>query len=96
MRKRIAERRNAVIKRARLKSRRRGRHALVSQESDIAAFESRWVTGPMLRKLFNISAVTLWRWRRGSGFPRGKSINGRLYIPWHEVEAWLQSQPDAA
>jgi class 3 adenylate cyclase len=67
-----------------------------SKRSNAPSHVSQWMTGPMLRKLFNISAVTLWRWRRRSGFPRGKSINGRLYIPWHEVEAWLQSQPEAA
>jgi predicted DNA-binding transcriptional regulator AlpA len=59
-------------------------------------FERRWVTGPTLRKILNISAVTLWRWRQKNGFPTAKSINGRLYFLWHEIEAWLEAQPDAA
>jgi predicted DNA-binding transcriptional regulator AlpA len=56
---------------------------------------SRWVTGSALRKIFNVSAVTLWRWRHNNSFPIAKRINGRLYFPWHEVEAWLEAQPDA-
>jgi predicted DNA-binding transcriptional regulator AlpA len=58
--------------------------------------ERRWVTGPALRKILNISSVTLWRWRRNNGFPVAKIINGRLYFPLHEVDAWLEAQPDAA
>jgi predicted DNA-binding transcriptional regulator AlpA len=71
------------------------RHGLISKGSDTDAQESRWVTGPTLRRLLNISAVTLWRWRHNNRFPAPKSINGRLYFPWHKVEAWLQAQPDA-
>ena len=55
-----------------------------------------WVTGPTLRKILDISAPTLWRWRRAGGFPTAKSINGRLFFPWHEVAVWLDKQPDAA
>jgi predicted DNA-binding transcriptional regulator AlpA len=54
-----------------------------------------WVTGSTLRKRLNISAVTLWRWRHGGNFPLAKSINGRLFFSWDEVEAWLDAQPDA-
>ena len=74
---------------------RRERRAWTSKRSDAAVHESRWVTGPTLRRMLNISAVTLWRWRQAGGFPIGKSINGRLYFPWHEVEVWLEAQPDA-
>jgi hypothetical protein len=55
-----------------------------------------WVTGTTLRKILDISPVTLWRWRHMNGFPAAKSINGRLYFPWREIEAWLMAQPDAA
>jgi predicted DNA-binding transcriptional regulator AlpA len=72
------------------------RRAQASKKSDAAAQESRWVTGPTLRRMLDISAVTLWRWRQKNGFPTAKSINGRLYFPCHEVETWLESQPDAA
>jgi len=58
--------------------------------------DRRWVTGAVLRRTFNISAVTLWRWRRRNGFPGGKCINGRLYFPWHQVEAWMEAQRDVA
>ena len=57
-----------------------------------------WVTGPSLRKILNISSVTLWRWRHreGSGFPPAKNINGRLFFYWPDVQAWLDKQPIAA
>ena len=57
-----------------------------------------WVTGPTLRKILNISSVTLWRWRHreGSGFPPAKNINGRLFFYWPDVQAWLDKQPVAA
>jgi predicted DNA-binding transcriptional regulator AlpA len=60
--------------------------------------ERRWVTGPTLRKMLNISSVTLWRWRHreSSGFPAAKSINGRLYFYWPDVQAWLDKQSVAA
>ena len=75
-------------------STRRERRARVSCMTDDAAQQFRWVTGPTLRKILNISAVTLWRWRHRaeSGFPSAKSINGRLYFYWPDVEAWLEKQ----
>jgi predicted DNA-binding transcriptional regulator AlpA len=56
------------------------------------------VPGPKLRRMIGISAVTLWRWRhdKRAGFPTAKSINGRLYFPWHEVQAWIEKQRGAA
>jgi predicted DNA-binding transcriptional regulator AlpA len=55
------------------------------------------VSGPKLRRMLDISPVTLWRWRhdKSMGFPTARSINGRLYFPWHEVFAWLESQQQA-
>jgi predicted DNA-binding transcriptional regulator AlpA len=59
--------------------------------------ERRWVTGPTLRAMLSISAVTLWRWRhdQSTKFPAAKRINGRLYFPWNEVATWLDKQQDA-
>jgi predicted DNA-binding transcriptional regulator AlpA len=74
---------------------RRARQSLASVSAEDQR-QGRWVTGPALRKMFDISAVTLWRWRHGNGFPTGKRINGRLYFPWREVDAWLKAQPDVA
>jgi predicted DNA-binding transcriptional regulator AlpA len=56
------------------------------------------VSGPSLRRMLDISAPTLWRWRRdqSAGFPRAKLINGRLYFQWEEVQAWLAKQHSAA
>lgn len=56
----------------------------------------RWVTGPMLRESLGISAPTLWRWRRKHDFPVPKVINGRLYFPADQVDAWMAAQPNAA
>jgi predicted DNA-binding transcriptional regulator AlpA len=71
------------------------RQHLVPTQTGKVRHERRWVTGPALRKILSISSVTLWRWRHGEGFPLAKSINGRLFFSWDEVEAWLEAQPDA-
>ena len=55
--------------------------------------QARWVTGPNLRRMFNISAPTLWRWRKAGGFPVPKIINGRLYFAVDQIEAWMAAQP---
>ena len=56
-----------------------------------------WMPAPKLRRLLNISAVTLWRWRHNETlkFPRAKEINGRLYFRWGAVCEWYQRQPNA-
>jgi hypothetical protein len=76
----------------------RARQSVEEIEQRLPQVERAWVTGPTLRKILNISAVTLWRWRHNetSGFPAAKSINGRLYFPWADVQAWLDKQPVAA
>ena len=75
---------------------RRRRQSLAATQQRIPQLERRWVTGPTLRKILNISPVTLWRWRRAGGFPIAKRINGQLYFPWDEVAVWLDKQHDAA
>jgi hypothetical protein len=56
------------------------------------------ISGPKLRAALGISPVTLWRWRHSkrSGFPTAKTINGRLYFYWPDIQAWLDKQPVAA
>ncbi len=77
---------------------RRTRQSEVATKQGFPQAERAWVTGPTLRQILNISAVTLWRWRHreSSGFPAAKSINGRLYFYWPDVQAWLDRQPVAA
>jgi predicted DNA-binding transcriptional regulator AlpA len=56
------------------------------------------VSGPSLRRMLDISVVTLWRWRhdKNADFPTAKLINGRLYFRWIEVKAWLARQRQAS
>jgi hypothetical protein len=56
------------------------------------------VSGPKLRRILDVSPVTLWRWRHDEsmGFPAAKCIKGRLYFPLHEVAAWLEQQPETS
>jgi predicted DNA-binding transcriptional regulator AlpA len=54
--------------------------------------ERHLVTGPTLRALLDISAPTLWRWRKTPGFPRVLTINDRNYFVWAEILAWLDGQ----
>jgi hypothetical protein len=77
---------------------RRARQSEAATEQGLPQLERRWVTGPTLRKILNISSVTLWRWRHdpSMGFPIAKRINGRTFFAWHEVAAWLEKQPNAA
>jgi hypothetical protein len=77
---------------------RRDKQSAVAIAQGLPQRERAWVTGPTLRKLLNISAVTLWRWRhrKESGFPSAKSINGRLYFYWPDVQAWLDKQAVSA
>lgn len=68
--------------------------SLSLQEDNVPIF----VSGPKLRRMIGISAVTLWRWRNGEkvGFPKARMINGRLYFVWDEVLVWLAKQQRAA
>jgi predicted DNA-binding transcriptional regulator AlpA len=58
--------------------------------------ERQWLTGPSLRRMLDISAPTLWRWRQKPGFPRAKIIHGRTFFDRGEIETWMDSQPEAA
>jgi hypothetical protein len=76
----------------------RARQSREAIEKGHPNLERCWVTGPTLRKILNISSVTLWRWRhrQHSEFRSAKSINSRLYFYWPDVQAWLDKQTDAA
>lgn len=77
---------------------RRARQSAAAIEQGLPQLQRHWVTGPTLRKILNISSVTLWRWRHNPimGFPTAKRINGRLYFRWDDVQAWVANQQQAA
>ncbi len=75
---------------------RRRRQSAAALRDDADVRERRWVTGPSLRRMLDISAPTLWRWRRKPGFPRAKIIHGRTFFDLGEVERWMDAQPEAA
>lgn len=52
------------------------------------------VTSPGVRRLFgNVSAMTLWRWRRDDPtFPTPIVINSRLYFNQAQLLAWARSK----
>jgi hypothetical protein len=75
------------------------RRPAVSASAPVAPADPKaLVSGPKLRKLLDVSAVTLWRWRHDkmSGFPPAKVINGRLYFSWGAVSDWIAMQTEAA
>jgi hypothetical protein len=78
-------------------TRRRTKQPFQARRNGERVPEHRWVTGPTLRRMLNISAVTLWRWRHDPriSFPAAKRVNGRMFFAWHEVAAWLDKQPNA-
>jgi predicted DNA-binding transcriptional regulator AlpA len=45
-----------------------------------------------LRKMVPVSDMTIYRWERGSIFPRHFSINGRNYWRLSEVQQWMDDQ----
>jgi predicted DNA-binding transcriptional regulator AlpA len=49
-----------------------------------------------LARQLGISAVTLWRCRKGEGFPPGRRIRNHVYFSQAAVLAWLDRQQQAA
>lgn len=76
--------------------RRRRLQSDATRYNDEDGHERRWVTGPTLRRMLDISPPTLWRWRRKPDFPRAKVIHGRTFYNLAEVDAWMAAQPDVA
>jgi predicted DNA-binding transcriptional regulator AlpA len=44
------------------------------------------------RRLFGVTAMTLWRWRRKQGMPAPIKIGNRLYFSRRKLEEWLAKQ----
>jgi prophage regulatory protein len=49
-----------------------------------------------IRKLIDVSDMTLWRWEQAGTFPRHLTINGRNYWRRSDVLAWLDRQGTSA
>jgi predicted DNA-binding transcriptional regulator AlpA len=49
-----------------------------------------YLTGPMVNKRYNISAMTRWRWERSRelGFPAPLKINNRNYWLLEALQLW--------
>ena len=74
------------------------RKVIVRQEEVIAgagtpAAADDYLTSASVRKMYgDISDMTLWRWRKGLGFPPPDLIvNGRKFWRRHTVAAWKPS-----
>lgn len=54
-----------------------------------------YLTGPMVNKRFNISAMTRWRWERNPqlAFPTPIKINTRSYWQLAALQLWESNRP---
>jgi hypothetical protein len=54
-----------------------------------------YLTGPMLNKRFNISAMTRWRWQRNPSlaFPSPMKVNNRSYWKISALDLWEGNRP---
>jgi predicted DNA-binding transcriptional regulator AlpA len=54
-----------------------------------------YLTGPMVNKRFNISAMTRWRWERDPrlSFPPPLKINNRSYWQLAALQLWESNRP---
>ena len=55
------------------------------------------VSQPEVLKLFGVSPMTLWRWRKGKNFPREVRIQHRIFFRRTEIVRFIEDHtvPDA-
>lgn len=60
------------------------------------AFDDVLLSQKRLREIVPVSAMSLWRWRRGGIFPQPIVINGRNFWELSRVRAWIDAQRASA
>ncbi|CAN0469284.1 unnamed protein product, partial [Laminaria digitata] len=57
----------------------------LSNHNDLAL-----VSQPEVLKLFGVSPMTLWRWRKGKNFPREVRIQHRIFFRRTEIARFIE------
>lgn len=60
-------------------------------QSDNNNFDLALISQPEVLKLFGVSPMTLWRWRKAKGFPPEVRVASRVYFRRSDVAKFLDA-----